>query len=221
MPMPLLFAPMIETRRLWIRPMRRTDVAALMPVNGNPEAVRFMPQPAWTTLADGDAWMNGMLAQQERGDSFSFVISRRIDGSIIGSCFVFHQVPESARAEIGYGLSPAHWGRGYALEAMHALIPRIFTSLRLRRIEAEVDPRNAPSIGLLERLGFVQEGLLRERWNIRDEVADARLYGLLQKDWLARHHGFSGHSLLPAAKAPSFPAPRHGCADIRSMQGAA
>jgi ribosomal-protein-alanine N-acetyltransferase len=52
----------------------------------------------------------------------------------------------------------------------------------MRRIEADIDPRNVASARLLERLGFVQEGLLRERWMVDDEVSDSAFYGLLESD---------------------------------------
>jgi RimJ/RimL family protein N-acetyltransferase len=55
----------------------------------------------------------------------------------------------------------------------------------LHRVEADTDPRNAASLALLERLGFVREGILRERWIVGGEVADSVLLGLLAADWRA------------------------------------
>ena len=55
--------------------------------------------------------------------------------------------------------------------------------VRLRRLEADVDPRNAASIRTLERLGFQREGFLRERWHVNGEIQDAIFYGLLRRDW--------------------------------------
>lgn len=54
--------------------------------------------------------------------------------------------------------------------------------MKLNRIEADIDPRNAASARVPERLGFVREGLLRERWIVGDEVTDSALYGLLRSD---------------------------------------
>ena len=58
--------------------------------------------------------------------------------------------------------------------------------LALNRVEADIDPRNAASANTLERLGFQNEGLLRERWVVDGEVSDSGIYGLLRLDWLAR-----------------------------------
>ena len=59
-----------------------------------------------------------------------------------------------------------------------------FEELGLRRIEADVDPRNEASIRLLERLGFQREGYLRERWLVDQEINDTVFYGLLRREWL-------------------------------------
>ena len=67
-------------------------------------------------------------------------------------------------------------------EAGSALIEHAFGTLNLHRIEADIDPRNVASARLLERLGFVREGLLRDRWIVGGEVSDSALYGLLERD---------------------------------------
>ena len=54
------------------------------------------------------------------------------------------------------------------------------------RLEADIDPRNVASARSLVRLGFRQEGHLRERWVVNGEVSDTDLYGLLRIDWAAR-----------------------------------
>ncbi len=67
-------------------------------------------------------------------------------------------------------------------EAARGLIDCAFATLGFRRIEADIDPRNHSSAKLLERLGFVREGILRERWLVADEVSDSAIYGLLRSD---------------------------------------
>ena len=72
-------------------------------------------------------------------------------------------------------------------EALSAVVEHAFGALALHRLEADVDPRNAASLRTLERLGFRQEGLLRERWIVADEVSDTAFFGLLASDWRAAH----------------------------------
>jgi RimJ/RimL family protein N-acetyltransferase len=66
-------------------------------------------------------------------------------------------------------------------EALAALIDHVLGPMALRRLEAEIDPRNTASARILQRLGFVQEGLLRQRWFSKGELPDSALYGLLHK----------------------------------------
>jgi RimJ/RimL family protein N-acetyltransferase len=87
---------------------------------------------------------------------------------------------------MGYALASAAWGCGYMAEALTALLDHGFGQMQLNRVEADVDPRNLASARSLERLGFVKEGLLRERWIVDGEVCDSALYGLLLADWRSR-----------------------------------
>ncbi|NEX61447.1 GNAT family N-acetyltransferase [Noviherbaspirillum galbum] len=209
------FFPEIETPRLRIRPMTARDLPALVRVNADDQVTRYLPFPSWRSMHDAEGWMGSMLRLQEQGNTFCFVVAER-DGRVIGNCFLFHLERDNARAEIGYALARAYWGRGYMREAMTAFIDRAFGDLRLRRLEAEIDVRNASSAGLLARLGFHQEGLLRERWNLRGEVSDASLYGLLRGEWEARRDILTATTtgaamqqsrLRPAGAPVRWPAP--------------
>ena len=65
------------------------------------------------------------------------------------------------------------------------MLDHAFGSLDLRRLEADVDPRNHRCIQLLDRLGFQREGLQRQRYLLNGEVQDAVMYGLLSSEWRA------------------------------------
>jgi ribosomal-protein-alanine N-acetyltransferase len=76
--------------------------------------------------------------------------------------------------------------KGYAIEALTALLAHGFAALDLNRVEADIDPRNGASARVLERLGFRHEGLLRERWIVGGQICDTAFYGLLRRDWDVR-----------------------------------
>jgi RimJ/RimL family protein N-acetyltransferase len=84
-------------------------------------------------------------------------------------------------------LGSAHWGCGYAAEALDAVLGYGFRELGLNRVEADIDPRNAASARVLERVGFCKEGFMPERWIVNGEAADTAFYGLLKRQWDARH----------------------------------
>jgi len=78
------------------------------------------------------------------------------------------------------------WGRRYGREALGLLLEQAFHGLGLRRIEADVDPRNQTGLELLEAFGFRREGYLRQRWQLHGEPSDSLLLGLLDSEHFGR-----------------------------------
>lgn len=183
--MPLPAPPPITTPRLQIRLLAEPDLAALMLVNGDTEVTRFLPYATWKSMDDAIAWHGRMVGLQAGGTALQFVVVDKAGGNAIGTCLLFRFDAASARAELGYVLARAQWGRGLMHEALSALIDCAFGNIGLRRLEAEVDPRNGPSCRLLERLGFTREGLLRQRWVAKGEAHDVEVHGLLRQEWPA------------------------------------
>lgn len=181
--MPLSSPPLIETDRLHVRLLAQDDLPDLLAVNEDDEVTRFLPYASWSDLADADAWYKRMSTLQDTGTALQFVIAEKQMGTVIGSCLLFRFEEKSARAELGYVLGRAHWGKGYMEESLRALIDSAFATMALRRLEAEVDPRNGSSGKLLRRLGFSKEGLLRQRWLDKGQTHDVEFYGLLLHEW--------------------------------------
>jgi RimJ/RimL family protein N-acetyltransferase len=159
-----------------------SDLTALLDINSNDEVTRFLPYASWKDIADAHAWYGRAAARLAANEAGQFVVVHRQAGRVIGSCLLFRFEALSARAEVGYVLAQAYWGAGYMFEAMRAFVAFAFEQVGLRRLEAEIDPRNVASAKLLERLGFVNEGLLRQRWALKGEVTDSSLYGLLRTE---------------------------------------
>ena len=90
--------------------------------------------------------------------------------------------PDHRSASLGYVFDDAVWGHGYATEAVRAQLGWAFETLELNRVQAETDTRNAASARVLEKLGFVREGTLREDCVVNGEVSDSYVYGLLSRD---------------------------------------
>jgi [ribosomal protein S5]-alanine N-acetyltransferase len=95
-----------------------------------------------------------------------------------GDLFALHS---NARV-LRYCFAEAAWGRGYATEAAGALLGWAFDTLDLNRVQAETDTRNLASARVLEKLGFVREGTLREDCVVNGEVSDSWVYGLLRRE---------------------------------------
>jgi ribosomal-protein-alanine N-acetyltransferase len=148
--------------------------------------MRYWSSPPWTSVAKAHELIDRDRAEMQAGKLLTLGIELHGTAQIIGTCTLFSFMHQCKRAETGYGLSHPFWGKGYMHEALNALLAHGFKELGLNRVEADVDPRNVASTKCLERLGFLQEGHLRERWIVGDEVSDSILYGLLRRDWQAR-----------------------------------
>ena len=183
--MPLIAPGPIETPRLAVRLVVESDLPALMAVNSDEAVTALLPYGTWRTAADAQAWLQRMRGLEATGLALQFVVALKSPERAIGTCLLFRFDEGSARAELGYALGRAHWGQGLMHEALSALLGSAFDTMGLRRVEAEVDPSNAPSSRLLRRLGFTREGLLRERWVTKGKVKDVEVYGLLRNEWLA------------------------------------
>jgi len=175
--------PAINTNRLSLRWISAEDVDDVYTIYSDPEVMRYWSTPP---LADRNAASKLVSEIQEsfkRRELLKWGIALRKDDTLIGSVTLFHPDFTHRRAEIGYALGRAHWGQGYMLETLKAVLTYAFEVLEFHRIEADVDPRNVASIRTLERLGFQREGYLRERWQVNGEIQDALFYGLLRPDW--------------------------------------
>lgn len=179
---PLPSLPVLHAERIDLRPPREGDREALYALFSAPEVMRYWSTPAWSELAAADAWFGRQAGFLQAGTGMTWAIARHEDDALIGTVSLHAFFTEQARAEVGYTLHPAHWGRGLAREAVRRVLRHGFDDLGLRRIEADTDPRNEGSCRLLEALGFVREGLLRERWQVGDESSDTAFYGLLKGD---------------------------------------
>ena len=178
--------PTLDTARLRLRWLELRDVPALYAVFGDAEVCRYWSRPPMPGLSAAVALRTDILARFAERSLFQWGIAARDDDRVIGTATLAGLSAEHRRAEVGYALARDAWGRGYATEAVEALVAFAFDALALHRLEADVDPRNARSIRVLERLGFTREGVQRERYHLLGEVQDAVLYGLLRREWAAR-----------------------------------
>ena len=175
--------PVLELERLRIRPVDTGDVLPIFNMWSDEETTRYLARPKFEEPAEAEAMVQRILAGYEDGSLLQLAIERKADRSFVGLCILFHYHTTSKRAEIGYSLAREHWSKGYMAEALRGLVGHAFDAMQLNRLEADIDPRNAPSARVLERLGFQPEGRMRERWIVKGEVSDTMMYGLLRSDW--------------------------------------
>lgn len=177
--------PRLATPRTVLRGMAAADVPALYDIFRDREVARYWSWPAYTHPAQAAALLAEIDELFAERTLFQWGVARREDDRVVGTVTLFQLEPENRRGEIGFALGRAAWGQGLMREALAALLDFSFGRLDLHRLEADVDPRNARSLAVLERLGFRREGLLRERHIVAGEVQDSVMLGLLAREWSA------------------------------------
>jgi [ribosomal protein S5]-alanine N-acetyltransferase len=175
--------PTLHTARLRLRPFTGADAAALFALHSNAHVLRYWDSPPWSDPACAERFLAVSRQMAEDGSGARLAMDRVSDGVFIGWCGLTRWNPEHRSASMGYCLDDAAWGHGYATEGARAVLQWAFDTLDLNRVQAEADTRNVASARVLEKLGFLREGTLREDCVVNGDVSDSGVYGLLRREW--------------------------------------
>ncbi|WP_187631997.1 GNAT family N-acetyltransferase [Hymenobacter lutimineralis] len=178
--------PTLTTLRLRLRWLTPADVPALFTIFSDPAVMRYWSREQFTSLAEATELQTQIESLFRERSLFQWGITHLTDDEVIGTATLYGLHAAHRHAGVGYALGSAHWGQGYASEALAALVRFAFTELNLHRLEADADPRNVASRRCLEKQGFREEGLQRERYFLYNEWQDAQLFGLLRSDYDAQ-----------------------------------
>jgi ribosomal-protein-alanine N-acetyltransferase len=176
-------APTLHTGRLRLRPFGETDADGLFALHSSAHVLRYWDAPPWTERGRAERFIAACRQMSDEGTGARLAVDRALDEAFIGWCGLTRWNPDHHSASLGYCFDDAAWGHGYATEAAGALLGWAFDALDLNRVQAETDTRNVASARVLEKLGFVREGTLREDCVVNGEVSDSWVYGLIRRDW--------------------------------------
>lgn len=171
-----------SSRRLIARRFEPRDLEAFVAMRNDPEVARYQ---SWEhfTREDGERFIEGLSRQQPGLPGwFQFALEERSTGAFIGDCGLNIFAHDNRLAEIGYTIAPAYWNKGYATEAVSALISHAFRAHALHRISAGTDPRNTASRCVLEKSGFREEGHARQNMWFKGSWADDVTYAILRTE---------------------------------------
>ncbi len=177
--------PQLRGPRVRLRGPRSDDAEAVFALFSDPAVMRYWSRPPMTVRDEAAALIAEIQEAFAEREKLNWVVVDKQDAAI-GTCTLFRFDARHRRAELGYALRSDLWGRGLAREAATAALDWAFRSLRLHRVEADIDPRNDASRRILQRLGFASEGVLRERFFVGDKATDSEIFGLLAEDWIQR-----------------------------------
>jgi RimJ/RimL family protein N-acetyltransferase len=175
----------LRTPRLFLRPFRAGDHAAVHAFAADPQVVRWMDwgpnTPEETTIFLGLALQSELESPRTH---YRFAVVRAAGDALIGSAELHVESVEHRRGSMGYLVATAAQGQGFATEAARALLDFGFAEdgADLHRISATCDPENTGSARVLEKIGMRREGHLRDFFEIRGEWRDRLTYAAIRPD---------------------------------------
>jgi [ribosomal protein S5]-alanine N-acetyltransferase len=175
--------PTLETERLVLRAPRAEDAPDIFRIMSDERVVRYFGTPPMRSPEQALRRVESFQSDFAAHLGVRWAITMRDEGRLIGTLGFWRLVKEHLRAEIGYELAPERWGQGIMPEALEAVLQFGFTAMGLHSVEAQIEPPNAGSRRVLEKLGFVQEGYFRENYYHPEEgrFSDTAVFSLLNR----------------------------------------
>lgn len=133
--------------------------------------------------AAAQAMIDGAVerARSQPRNEYYLAMTRADDDSLIGFCRLALSGVQAAK--LGYAVAADHWGQGFATDAVSIMLEFAFSTLDLHRVTAAIGPDNHASQAVMKRLGFKQEGVLRDHVFTNGAWRDSILYSILKQEW--------------------------------------
>jgi [ribosomal protein S5]-alanine N-acetyltransferase len=181
------YFPRLETERLVLREITTYDVENLYTLFSDPEVTRYNDVETFTEISDA-GWVVSFLQDRfDRKIGLRWAVCLKEDeDSLIGTCGYNNWARRNNCGEIGYDLMRRYWGQGIMPEAVGAIVRFGFEQMLLNRVEADVTIGNDASARVLLKLGFTEEGTLRQRGYWKGKYHDQRFFSLLRSEHEAR-----------------------------------
>ncbi|MGL5889781.1 MAG: GNAT family N-acetyltransferase [Bacteroidia bacterium] len=153
-----------ETTHLQLRKLRASDSDVLFALYADARVMAWRGLPVHTSREETELLQFSWRKQEAEGTGMRFGIVLRETNVLIGTAGLKQISTQHRSAEIGYELVPEHWNEGIMTEALRPVLAHAFDVLQLHTVSANIDPEHSASRRVLEKLGFVQEGLFYENY---------------------------------------------------------
>ncbi len=171
--------PVLKTERLLLREIIPADAGELFYMRSSPVVMQYIDRERAKTIDDAQKMIALYDTLLKKGEGINWGITLSGSDEMVGLICLWQIQKENYRAEVGYMLHDGYHRRGIMNEALVAVIAYAFQRLQLHSLEAIVNPDNDASVSLLEKNGFVREGLFRENYFFNGRFLDSGVYSLL------------------------------------------
>ena len=177
--------PELTTERLRLRFLDMEDAADYFEIRSDERVMKYLARPKAQNIEDAITVIKRVHDSIQKNTGICWAICLKEDPRLIGTIGFYRSQPEHFRTEIGYEMRPEFWGKGIMSEAMRAVLDYVFHELNFHSVEANIDPINKKSSGILERNHFLKEAHFRENYYFEGKFTDSAIYSLLKSRHLA------------------------------------
>ena len=174
--------PILETVNLRLRELIPSDAENVLRIFADDEVTRFYDFETFTSLGQAADLIAKQATRFEKGEAIRWGITQKANDVVIGTVGLVISW-SNAIGGLGYDLARPYWRRGIMTEALKVVISYSFQSVNLNRLQALVMPGNVASMKLLEKLGFVDEGLLREYAFFKGRYQNLHCFSILRREF--------------------------------------
>ena len=177
--------PNIETPRLVLNRLTEDDRESLFAIFSDPKIIEHYDVERFKKIEEADRLIEYFDARFDSNTGIRWAIRDKSTGAFLGTCGFTNWNEFDHSAVVGYELSKEFWGKGYATEAVGAIVNFIFADsfhFYVHRVEALILPSNKPSETLVKSLGFRLEGTLRGKCYWNDDFHDMNMFGVLRNE---------------------------------------
>ena len=177
--------PILETPDLLLRQLLQSDAQDVFSYSSNPHVSKYVFWEPHRTVLDSRSMIRYMQQRMRQGEPSSWGIFCKQAQKIIGTIGFVEISHEHQSAEVGYSLAEEYWNRGYATQALAAVLNFAFLQLQCNRVEAFFDVRNPASGRVMEKNGMHFEGTMKEKFFCKGQYIDVSSYALTRREYLA------------------------------------
>ncbi len=177
--------PVLTGSMVTLRELRPSDAASLCALLTTEEVARFISPPP-TTVEGFERFIAWTLRQRRAGSYVCFAVTLDSTDTAIGIFQLRELEPGFGTAEWGFAIGSAYWGTGVFQDGADLMINFAFETVGVHRLEARAAVKNGRGNGALQKVGAVQEGLLRKSFLKNGEYLDQALWTILNDEWKPR-----------------------------------
>lgn len=175
--------PVLQGDRILLRRIIEEDIEDIFKIYSDPEVAKYDWYYPIEDLDKALAIIENFDEAYYEKEEITWGVARKSDNKIIGYCCLGDFDDTSRRCEIGYGFMREEWNKGYGTETVKALVKFAFEKMNINRLEGTVTLGNEPSVKVLKKCGFEQEGIFRERTFMKGEFVDDVILAILRKNY--------------------------------------